>query len=68
MQELTRNYRAGNDVDFANFIADLGILKNGGKRDFKTYRATECRKSSCQTNKTRKAIHYKWMQEESKGV
>jgi hypothetical protein len=67
MLELTRNYRAENDVDFAEFIADLRIIKNGGKPDFKTYGTTECRKSLCWTNKTRKAINYKWMQEESRG-
>ncbi len=33
-----------------------------------TYGTTECRKSLCWTNKTRKAINYKWMQEESRGV
>ena len=43
-------------------------VKNGGKPDFKTYGTTECRKSLCWTNKTRKAINYKWMQEESRGV
>jgi hypothetical protein len=68
MLELTRNYRAENDVDFAEFIADLRIIKNGGKTDFKIYGATECRKSLCWTNKTRKAINYTWMQEESRGV
>ena len=30
MLELTRNYRAENDVDFAEFIADLRIIKIGG--------------------------------------
>jgi hypothetical protein len=35
MLELTRKYRAVNDVDFAEFIADLRIIKNGGKPDFK---------------------------------
>jgi hypothetical protein len=35
MIELTRNYRAENDVDFAEFIADLRIIKNGGKPIFK---------------------------------
>jgi hypothetical protein len=45
MLELTRNYRAENDVDFAEFIADLRVIKNGGKPDFKTYNNTECRKS-----------------------
>ena len=66
MLELTRNYRAENDVDFAEFIADLRIIKNGGKPDFKTYGNEECRKSLCWTNKTRKSINYKWMQEESR--
>jgi hypothetical protein len=47
--ELSRNYRAENDVDFAEFIADLRIIKNGGKPVFKTYGTTECRKSSCWT-------------------
>jgi hypothetical protein len=61
MLELTRNYRAENDVDFAEFIADLRIIKKGGKPDFKKYSNTECRKSLCWTNKTRKAINYKWM-------
>ncbi len=27
MLELTRNYRSENDVDFAEFIADLRIIK-----------------------------------------
>ena len=27
MLELTRDYRAENDVDFAEFIADLRIIK-----------------------------------------
>ncbi len=38
MLELTRNNRAENDVDFAEFISDLRIIKNGGKPDFKKYR------------------------------
>ena len=59
MLELTRNYRAENDVDFAEFIADLRIVKKKDKPDFKTYSNTECRKSLCWTNKTRKAINYK---------
>ncbi len=43
-------------------MADLRVIKNGGKLDFKTYNRTECRKSFCRTNKTRKSIHYdKWM-------
>ena len=66
MLELTRNYRAENDVDFKEFITDLRIIKNGGKPDFKTYGTTKCRKSLCWTNKTRKSINYKWMQEEAK--
>jgi hypothetical protein len=45
MLELTRNYRAENDVDFKEFITDLRIVKNGGKPDFKTYGTTKCRKS-----------------------
>ncbi len=52
MLESTRNYRAENDVNFAEFIADLKIIKNGGKPDFKTYGTTECSKSFCWTNKT----------------
>jgi hypothetical protein len=66
MLELTRNYRAENDVDFAEFIADFRIIKNGGKPDFKTYESIECKKSLCWTNKTRKAINYKWMKVESR--
>ncbi len=66
MLELTRNYRAENDVDFAEFITDLRIVKKGGKPDSKKYGTTECRKSLCWTNKTRKAINYKWMHEESR--
>jgi hypothetical protein len=62
MLELTRNYRAENNVDFKEFITDSRIVKNGGKPDFKTYG----RKSLCLTNKTRKSINYKWMQEETK--
>ena len=68
MLELTRNYKAENDVDFKEFITDLRIVKNGGKSDFKSYGTTECRKSFCWTNKTRKTINYKWMQGESRGV
>ena len=55
MLELIRNYRAENDVDFAEFITDLRIIKNGGKPDFKTYSNIECRKSLCWTNKTKKS-------------
>ncbi len=66
MLELTRNYRAENDVDFKEFITDLRIIKNGGKPDFKTYGTTKCRTSLCWTNKTRKSINYKRMQEEAK--
>ncbi len=51
-----------------SILADLRIIKNGGKPNFKTYGTTECRKSLCWTNKTRKAINYKQMQEESRGV
>ncbi len=65
MLELTLNYRAENDVDFAEFIADLRVIKNGDKPDFKTYNNTECRKSSCWTNKTRKSNNYKWMIKEA---
>ena len=67
MIELTHNYRAETDVDFKEFIADLRIVKNGGGPDFKTYGTTDCHKSLCWTNKTRKAISYTWMQEESRG-
>ena len=53
-----------------NFITDLRIVKNGGKPDFKhmvqVNCTTKCRKSLCWTNKTRKSINYKWMQEEAK--
>ena len=66
MLELTRNWRAENDVDFKEFITDLRIVKNGGKPDYRTYGTTECRKSLCWTNKTRKSINYKWMQHEAK--
>ena len=66
MLELTRNYRAENDVDFKEFITDLRIIKNGGKPDFKTCGNPACRKSLCWTNKTRKSINYKWVQEEAK--
>ncbi len=65
MLELTRNYRAENDVDFAEFIADLRIIKRRGKPDFKTYANVECHKLLCCTNKTRKSINYKWMMKES---
>ena len=66
MLELTRNYRAENDVDFKEFITDLRIIKNGGKPDFKTCGNPACRKSLCWTNKTRKSINYKLMQEGEK--
>jgi hypothetical protein len=41
-------------------IADLRMIQNGLKPDFKTYGTTECRESSSLswTNKTRKAINY----------
>ncbi len=35
MLEFTSNYRAENDVDFAEFIADLRVIKKGGKLDKK---------------------------------
>jgi hypothetical protein len=59
MFSLTRKYRAKHNVDFAEFIADLRIIKKGGKPDFKKYSNTECHKTLCWTNKTRKAINYK---------
>ena len=63
MLEVTRIYRAENDVDFKEFITDLRMVKNGEKQDFKTYGTTKCRKSLCWTEKTRKSINYKWMHE-----
>ena len=66
MLELTRNYRAENDPVFKEFSDDLLIARNGGKPNFNKYGKTECRKSLCWTNKTRKEINYKWMLEESK--
>ena len=36
IQELNRNYRTENNVDFKEFITDLRIFKNGGKPVFKT--------------------------------
>ena len=66
MLELTTNWRAQNDPEFGEFIQDLRIVKDGGKPDYKTYGNTECRKSLCWTNKTRKLINNKWMLEESK--
>ncbi len=59
MIELTHNYRAENDVDFKEFITDLRIVKNWGRPDFKAYETTQCKKSLCWTNKTRKEINYK---------
>ena len=41
MQELTRNYRAENEVDFKEFIADLRNIKNRWKPDFKSYSPTD---------------------------
>ncbi len=35
MLEFTRNYRAENDVDFAEVIVDIRIIKKGGKPDVK---------------------------------
>jgi hypothetical protein len=35
MLGLMHNYQAENDVDFAEFIADLRMIKNRGKQDFK---------------------------------
>ncbi len=65
MIESTRNYRAENDVDFKEFITDLRIVENGGRPNFKTYGTSECKKSVCWTNKTRKLINHKWMQKEA---
>ncbi len=53
MLELTINYRAQNDPEFAEFIKDLRVVKEGGKPTYKTYGNKECRKSLCWTNKTR---------------
>ena len=55
-----------NDPEFADFISDLRLVKEGGKPDFKTYTSYECRKSLCWTNKTRRLINNKWMLEESR--
>ena len=57
MLELTKNWWALNDPEFADFILDLRIVKNGGKPDFKTYDNNECRKSICWTYRTRKLIN-----------
>jgi hypothetical protein len=65
MIELARNFRAENDVDFKEFITDVRKVKNGDRLDLKTYGTTECRKSLCWTNKTRKAINYRWMPKEA---
>jgi tRNA A37 threonylcarbamoyladenosine biosynthesis protein TsaE len=66
MLELTKNWRAENDSEFADFISDLRIVRNGGRPDFSTYNKTECRKSLCWTNRTRKLINNTWMLKESK--
>ena len=60
MLELTCNYKAENDVNFAEIIADVRVIKHGGKPDFKTHGTTKCRKFLCWTNKTRRlvSIHY----------
>ncbi len=58
---LKTQLQGRNDVDFAEFIADLRIIEKGGKPDFKKYNNTDCRKSLCWANKTRKAINSKWM-------
>ena len=64
--ELTTNWRAQNDPVFGEFIHDLRLVKDGGKPDYTAYGKTECRKSLCWTNKTRKLINNKWRLEESK--
>ncbi len=64
--ELTLNYRAQNDPEFAEIIQDLRNVKEVGKPYFKMYDNKECRKSLCWTNKTRKLINSKWMVDASK--
>ena len=66
MSELTFNWRAQNDPEFAEFILDLRLVKDGGKPNFQTYTSNKCRKSLSWTNKTRRFINNKWMLEESK--
>ena len=66
MLELTNNWRAQKDSEFAEFIKDLRIVKNGDKHNFKMYKNNECRKSICWTNRTRKLINNNWILKEAK--
>jgi hypothetical protein len=66
MLELTTNWSAQNDLEFAEFIKDLRNYKEGGKPNCKTYNNKECRKLFCWTNMTRKSINNIWMVDESK--
>jgi hypothetical protein len=65
MLELTKNWRAENDPEFKEFIDDLELSKHGKFNDVSKYGNKEQRKSLAWTNKTRKAINYKWMMKES---
>ncbi len=56
MLELTTNWRAQNDPEFAEFINDLRMVKEGGTPNYK-HNNNECKKSLCWTNKTRIIIN-----------
>ena len=65
--ELTYNYRAANDPEFALLNSDFLKVRSGDLDiDYSTYGTKECIKSICFTNKTRKAINEKWNLKESK--
>ncbi len=44
------------------------IFRGGGQIKFNKYGNKDCRKSICQTNRTRKAINQKWNLKESQNV
>jgi hypothetical protein len=64
--ELTKNWRAMNDPEFALFIDDLVKVREGKPINYNTYGNKECRRSIAWTNKTRKTINAKWMLKEAK--
>jgi hypothetical protein len=64
--ELTKNFRAMNDPEFALFIDDLIKVREGQSINFAAYGSKECRRSIAWTNRTRKTINAEWMLKEAK--
>jgi hypothetical protein len=63
--ELTKNWRAMNDPEFALFVDDLIKVREGKPINYGNYGAKECRRSLAWTNKTRKTINTMWMMREA---